>query len=289
MTVVCKMFADAAVTPFYGAKRKEENENVRKTAYLFAHTVPTLFRRNKYCMIKSRIKEKGGSEMMKFDNAKYRTVLNLIKKTGEFKGKAVPSKARLHEMIGDALGISHNTVKDWERATSNGPDPRIPGLLEQLEAYLELPEGGLRERTAEPIKLNEEERKIMNTTTDFQKQQIMECYERLRKFVSDMDIEDENVYYDIRNMIEVKKIALPTAVYKAMMNFMDQVVEPYVFEDTTEIFSEEEAKRNEKGIVEIKSEQAFQKLMVRFMEKLSELDAKIETFAESELKPYLER
>ena len=55
------------------------------------------------------------------------------------------------------------------------------------------------------------------------------------------------------------------------------------------IFSEEEAKRNEKGIVEIKSEQAFQKLMVRFMEKLSELDAKIETFAESELKPYLER
>ena len=205
--------------------------------------------------------------MMKFDNAKYRTVLNLIKKTGEFKGKAVPSKARLHEMIGDALGISHNTVKDWERAT----------------------EGGLRERTAEPIKLNEEERKIMNTTTDFQKQQIMECYERLRKFVSDMDIEDENVYYDIRNMIEVKKIALPTAVYKAMMNFMDQVVEPYVFEDTTEIFSEEEAKRNEKGIVEIKSEQAFQKLMVRFMEKLSELDAKIETFAESELKPYLER
>ena len=173
--------------------------------------------------------------------------------------------------------------------TSNGPDPRIPGLLEQLEAYLELPEGGLRERTAEPIKLNEEERKIMNTTTDFQKQQIMECYERLRKFVSDMDIEDENVYYDIRNMIEVKKIALPTAVYKAMMNFMDQVVEPYVFEDTTEIFSEEEAKRNEKGIVEIKSEQAFQKLMVRFMEKLSELDAKIETFAESELKPYLER
>ena len=69
--------------------------------------------------------------MMKFDNAKYRTVLNLIKKTGEFKGKAVPSKARLHEMIGDALGISHNTVKDWERATSNGPDPRIPGLLER--------------------------------------------------------------------------------------------------------------------------------------------------------------
>ena len=227
--------------------------------------------------------------MMKFDSAKYRTVLNLIKKTGEFKGQAVRSKSWLHVMIGEALGISPETVKGWERENSNGPDPRIPGLLDGLEAYLELPKGGLRKGISEPIKTNEEERKIMNTTTDFQKQQIMECYERLRKFVSDMDIEDENVYYDIRNMIEVKKIALPTAVYEAMMNFMDHDVEPYVFEDTTEIFSEEEAKRNEKGIVEIKSEQAFQKLMVRFMEKLSELDAKIETFAESELKPYLER
>ncbi len=80
---------------FYGAKGKEENENVRKTAYLFAHTVPTLFRRNKYCMIKSWIKEKGGSEMMKFDNAKYRTVLNLIKKNGRIQGESstVRSKA----------------------------------------------------------------------------------------------------------------------------------------------------------------------------------------------------
>lgn len=28
--------------------------------------------------------------MMKFDNAKYRTVLNLIKKTGESRGKQYP-------------------------------------------------------------------------------------------------------------------------------------------------------------------------------------------------------
>ena len=41
---------------------KEENENVRKTAYLFAHTVPTLFVRSKYCMMKSRIKEKEKSK-----------------------------------------------------------------------------------------------------------------------------------------------------------------------------------------------------------------------------------
>ena len=83
-----------------------------------------------------------------------------------------------------------------------------------------------------------------------------------------IEIDPEKLYY---NMVEAKATWL------------------YELPQWKEIFSEEEAKRNEKGIVEIKSEQAFQKLMVRFMEKLSELDAKIETFAESELKPYLER
>ena len=224
--------------------------------------------------------------MMKFDNAKYRTVLNLIKKTGEFKGKAVPSKARLHEMIGDALGISHNTVKDWERATSNGPDPRIPGLLEQLEAYLELPEGGLRERTAEPIKLNEEERKIMNTTTDFQKQQIMDIYEALKKYVSEMDIENEDKYYRIRAVIERKKLVLPETIFNAILQFMDNVVEEYVFEAEYPDFTEEEAEY-ENGVMNIKTDAAFNKLMSHFLERLQELDEKIDQFAEQELRAYL--
>ena len=224
--------------------------------------------------------------MMKFDNAKYRTVLNLIKKTGEFKGKAVPSKARLHEMIGDALGISHNTVKDWERATSNGPDPRIPGLLEQLEAYLELPEGGLRERTAEPIKLNEEERKIMNTTTDFQKQQIMEIYEVLKNFVSEMNIENEDEYYRIRAVIERKQLVLPDTIFNTILQFMDNVVEEYVFEAEYPDFTEEEAEY-ENGVMNIKTDAAFNKLMSHFLERLQELDKKIDQFAEQELRAYL--
>ena len=224
--------------------------------------------------------------MVVFDNWKFREILKSIVEKKELNGDRISSKQQLYVRIGEALHVSPDTVKYWQRDKSSGPDPRTPELLKELEDYLGYPDALQKKINIEEEKTED---KRMDTVSEFQKQQIMECYERLRKFVSDMDIEDENVYYDIRNMIEVKKIALPTAVYKAMMNFMDQVVEPYVFEDTTEIFSEEEAKRNEKGIVEIKSEQAFQKLMVRFMEKLSELDAKIETFAESELKPYLER
>ena len=52
-------------------------------------------------------------------------------------------------------------------------------------------------------------------------------------------------------MIEVKKIALPTAVYKAMMNFMDQSLNHMYLKIRRRSFREE-AKRNEKGIVEIK-------------------------------------
>ena len=223
--------------------------------------------------------------MVVFDNWKFREILKSIVEKKELNGDRISSKQQLYVRIGEALHVSPDTVKYWQRDKSSGPDPRTPELLKELEDYLGYPDALQKKINIEEEKTED---KRMDTVSEFQKQQIMECYERLRKFVSDMDIEDENVYYDIRNMIEVKKIALPIAVYEAMLNFMDHDVEPYVFEDTTEIFSEEEAKRNEKGIVEIKSEQAFQKLMVRFMEKLSELDEKIEAFAERELKPYLE-
>lgn len=226
--------------------------------------------------------------MKKFDTEKYRLVLGVIKKKGEFKGKAIKNKSQIHEMISKKLNMSVDTVKYWERDRSNGPDPRIPGLLEHLEEYLELPQGTLQKRTDETVELTKEERKIMTRTTDFEKTQIMECYERIKKFVRDMEVGDEDIYYEIRNMIEMKKIALPQAVYAAMLAFMDDVVEPYVFEDTMEIFTEKEASCDEDGKVDIKTEQAFNKLMVHFMENLLELDKKIDAFAESELKPYLE-
>ncbi len=95
--------------------------------------------------------------------------------------------------------------------------------------------------------------------------------------------------YDIRNMIEVKKIALPTAVYKAMMNFMDQVVGPYVFEDTIgDLFPKRKQSAMRKELWKIKSEQAFQKRWFDLWRSCQSWMRRSKRL-QSELKPYLER
>lgn len=126
----------------------------------------------------------------------------------------------------------------------------------------------------------------MDTVSEFQKQQIMEIYEVLKNFVSEMNIENEDEYYRIRAMIERKKLVLPGTIFNAILQFMDNVVEEYVFEAEYPDFTEEEAEY-ENGVMNIKTDAAFNKLMSHFLERLQELDKKIDQFAEQELRAYL--
>lgn len=126
----------------------------------------------------------------------------------------------------------------------------------------------------------------MDKVSEFQKQQIMEIYEALKNFVSGMDIENEDEYYRIRAVIERKKLVLPETIFNAIMQFMDNVVEEYVFDAEYPTFTEEEAEY-ENGVMNIKTDAAFNKLMSHFLERLQELDEKIDQFAEQELRAYL--
>ena len=126
----------------------------------------------------------------------------------------------------------------------------------------------------------------MDKVSEFQKQQIMEIYEVLKNFVSEMDIEDEDEYYKIRAVIERKKLVLPEAIFNAIWQFMDNVVEEYVLNAEKPAFTEEEAEY-ENGVMNIKTDAAFNKLMSKFLERLQELDEKIDQFAEQELRAYL--
>ena len=101
-----------------------------------------------------------------------------------------------------------------------------------------------------------------------------------------MDIENEDEYYRIRAMIERKKLVLPGTIFNAILQFMDNVVEKYVFEAEYPDFTEEEAEY-ENGVMNIKTDAAFNKLMSHFLERLQELDKKIDQFAEQELRAYL--
>lgn len=218
--------------------------------------------------------------MVVFNNEKFRNTLNTVVKKKEFRGEPIHTKQKLYEMIGEALHVSPETVKYWQRDKSSGPDE----LLKELEEYLGYPTDALQKK----INIEEEktEDKRMDKVSEFQKQQIMESYEALKNFVSGMDIENEDEYYRIRAVIERKKLVLPEIIFNAIMQFMDNVIEEYVFDAEDPAFTEEEAEY-ENGVMNIKTDAAFNKLMSQFLERLQELDEKIDQFAERELKAYL--
>lgn len=138
--------------------------------------------------------------MVVFDNWKFREILKSIMEKKKFKGHRISSKQQLYVLIGEALHVSPETVKYWQRDKSSGPDTRDPELLKELEKYLGYPTGALQKK----INIEEEktEDKRMDKVSEFQKQQIMEIYEVLKNFVSEMNIENEDEYYRIRAVIE---------------------------------------------------------------------------------------
>ncbi len=218
-----------------------------------------------------------------FDNWKFREILKSIVEKKELNGDRISSKQQLYMRIGEALHVSPDTVKYWQRDKSSGPDPRTPELLKELEDYLGYPDALQKKINIEEEKTED---KRMDTVSEFQKQQIMEIYEVLKNFVSEMNIENEDEYYRIRAMIERKKLVLPGTIFNAILQFMDNVVEEYVFEAEYPDFTEEEAEY-ENGVMNIKTDAAFNKLMSHFLERLQELDKKIDQFAEQELRAYL--
>lgn len=221
--------------------------------------------------------------MVVFDNWKFREILKSIVEKKELNGDRISSKQQLYVRIGEALHVSPDTVKYWQRDKSSGPDPRTPELLKELEDYLGYPDALQKKINIEEEKTED---KRMDTVSEFQKQQIMEIYEVLKNFVSEMNIENEDEYYRIRAVIERKQLVLPDTIFNTILQFTDNVVEEYVFEAEYPDFTKEEVEY-ENGVMNIKTDAAFNKLMSHFLERLQELDKKIDQFAEQELRAYL--
>ena len=159
--------------------------------------------------------------MVVFDNWKFREILKSIVEKKELNGDRISSKQQLYVRIGEALHVSPDTVKYWQRDKSSGPDPRTPELLKELEDYLGYPDALQKKINIEEEKTED---KRMDTVSEFQKQQIMEIYEVLKNFVSEMNIENEDEYYRIRAVIERKQLVLPDTIFNTILQFMDNVV-----------------------------------------------------------------
>lgn len=157
--------------------------------------------------------------MIVFDNWKFREILKSIVDKKELNGDRIYSKQQLYMRIGEALHVSPDTVKYWQRDKSGGPDPRDPELLKKLEHYLGYPASALQKKIN--IEEEETEDKRVKKISEFQKQQIMEIYEVLKNFVSEMNIENEDEYYRIRAVIERKQLVLPDTIFNTILQFMD--------------------------------------------------------------------
>ncbi len=230
--------------------------------------------------------------MTKFNNKYFGQIIDaIVSKNGFFDGHRISTKTQLYALIGEKLHQSPETVRGWRKASSSGPNPKDPEVLKDLEKYLHLEERALLteidEQKMTDVVVKENNKMGNSKITDFQKIQVMECYEAMKKFVNNMEIEDEEKFYELRNMVETKKIVLPDIVHKALLNFLDDVVAIYVFDDHTPEFTPEEAEYNGEGVLVIKTEGASNKMISFFMKNLMELDAKIACFAENELKQYL--
>ncbi len=229
--------------------------------------------------------------MTKFNNKLFGQIIdNIVKKRGFFDNHRISTKTQLYILIGEKLGQCPDTVRGWRKPGSSGPDPRDPEVLKKLEKYLGLQEWFLLTETDEykttDVVVKENNNMGNITTTEFQKIQIMECYEAMIQYVNNMDIEDEEKFYELRTLIEAKKLALPGDVLQVLLNFLDDVVATYVFDDYTPEFTPDEAEYDGEVLV-IKSEEASKKMIASFMNNLLELNKQIESFAERELKPYL--
>ena len=121
--------------------------------------------------------------MVVFDNWKFREILKSIVEKKELNGDRISSKQQLYVRIGEALHVSPDTVKYWQRDKSSGPDPRTPELLKELEDYLGYPDALQKKINIEEEKTED---KRMDTVSEFQKQQIMEIYEVLKNFSNNL-------------------------------------------------------------------------------------------------------
>ena len=97
--------------------------------------------------------------MVVFDNWKFREILKSIVEKKELNGDRISSKQQLYMRIGEALHVSPDTVKYWQRDKSSGPDPRTPELLKKLENYLGYPTGALLKKINNDYK--DTERRIL--------------------------------------------------------------------------------------------------------------------------------
>lgn len=230
-----------------------------------------------------------------FNKKAYIRVLEEIKREGIFHGKPVKSLENIYRELEDYVPRSIESFKSWKRPKSNGPRDLV--VLEDLETALGIPLGSLTIKE-ETITQNEnstettEEETIMqkNNVTDFNKERIFHCYNVMKNYLQDDDVESEECFNCMYDEIEKCKVAIPTAVFEKISNFIDEKLAPIVYESEktfAECYTDEIGYYNDENIWQTRDEEATRKMCMAFIVKLAEIEQELDNFAMNELSPVL--
>ncbi|WP_414733851.1 hypothetical protein [Acetobacterium carbinolicum] len=215
---------------------------------------------------------------------KYKTVLQQIKDRGELNGKTIKCKEDIYKEVEKKLHLNPETVKSWTRPSSNGPGFEVD--RKNLEEFLGVPDGSLM--------INKEQKEVAEMQaiimTDFNKNAILHCYELMKDYLHDDEIEDEECFSQMCAEVEKQKIAIPRGVYQKISQFIDERLAPIIYE-RKETFSEcyraDIGFYNDEGKWEVKNEESMKKMCMAFIVRIFEIEQELDNFAMNDLHPLL--
>lgn len=214
----------------------------------------------------------------------YKVALRKIKDEGFINKQPVNTLEDIYEVLSKILNYSADTIKGWGRPKSTGPmDVELYARLEEL---LCVPAGSLSKEKEET-----EEVKVQKPMlSDFNKNVILHCYEIMKDYLHDEEMENENCFSDMYAEIEKLRIAIPQDVYDKICTFIDENLAPIIYERIetfSECYTEKIGFFNEDGVWQVKTEEGMKEMCMAFLMKTMEIEQHLDEFAMTELHPLL--
>lgn len=131
----------------------------------------------------------------------------------------------------------------------------------------------------------------MNVTY-FTQQCLWECYNLIRDCTKPEHFENPEVISATLSIIKRYKVALPPNLYETLNSFIEEVIRPFQYDDPDFFHTALLTTASKHGlnvhedILDSDAEESLEKILVICMLS-ADLEAKVDTFAEQYLKPYL--
>lgn len=205
------------------------------------------------------------------------TCNKIVKEQGAFEGELVSSKEFLYVKIADALNVSNELVKKWTQSKSKGP--REQDTLKKLEDLLGIELWDYSDCKIPYVKYSES-----------CKRSIQKCYDILKDYLHSDEVENESNYAQMRLEIDKHKISIPDDIFKQIINFIDEKIEPIIY-DYEKVFAslhtEEYGYTDDSGVFHVKGEKEFIQILGKRIQIIMDIEGQLDEFVMKVLSPIL--